>query len=438
MGSETTDFRYNTGETKVPWAAVGENYNADDLMAIVRFLMQGDGAEHEAATAEVERAVRRLAAVSTPPGKLSLADKVAELEKETDSYLGVQPGSSLFVTNCTSGFEIAYRYAGIGPGDEVIVPAITFIATLAYPLGAGAKPVFADIDPKTLNMDPADVERKITPHTKMIVPVHIGGYPADMDPIMEIAEKHGILVLEDAAHGFGGEYKGRKLGTIGHFGCFSFHEVKNCTSFGEGGVLVTNVPEFRAEARRARFLGVDFSNKIKNWLYDVSCIKGKYGPFMSANTSVTEIQALGLMQQMKRYGAILAERRRAAEYMTNRLSGVEGLVPQDLGGDGIVPTFHLYQIQVDPAKAGGDVQALKAKLDAKGVTNIPHFGPLYRFAAVKEMGWDPEEAAKSCPVTEEIFDRHFTHLPIYGLSDAQLAYMADAILESVAEMKAGK
>lgn len=438
MSSETTDFRYNTGATKVPWAAVGEDYNAQDLMAIVKFLMQGQGAAHEAALAEVDAAVHRLSAVSTPPGKLSLAGKVGELEAAIDSYLGVEPGSSLFVTNCTSAFEIAYRYAGIQSGDEVIVPAITFIATMAYPLGAGAKLVFADIDPKTLNMDPADVARKITPRTKMIVPVHIGGYPADMDPIMELAERHGILVMEDAAHGFGGVYKGRKLGTIGHFGAFSFHEVKNCTSFGEGGVLVTNIPSFRAEARRARFLGVDFSNTIKNWLYDVSCIKGKYGPFMSANTSVTEIQALGLLQQMKRYDRILAERRREATYMTERLAANPAILPQDLGSADIVPTFHLYQLQIDPEKVGGDVQTLKRKLDEKGVTNIPHFGPLYRFTAVREMGLDPEAAAKSCPVCEEVFDRRFTHLPIYRLTEDQLNYMADAILESVKEMQDGR
>ena len=156
MGSETTDFRYNTGATKVPWAAVGEDYNAQDLMEIVKFLMQGNGPEHDAALAEVEAAVGKLSALSTPPGKLSLAGKVEELEKAVDSYLGVESGSSLFVTNCTSAFEIAYRYADIKPGDEVIVPAITFIATMAYPLGAGAKLVFADIDPKTLNMDPAE------------------------------------------------------------------------------------------------------------------------------------------------------------------------------------------------------------------------------------------------------------------------------------------
>ena len=440
MSKETSDFRYNTGATKVPWAAVGENYNADDVMELVKFLMDGEGAEHEAALQEVEAAVAKLAKVSVPPGKLSMGDKVNAVERMVDAYLGVEEGSSLFVSNCTAALEMGYRYAGIGPGDEVIVPANTFIATVAYPLSVGAKLVFADVDPVTVNMDPADVARKITSKTKIIVPVHIGGYPVDMDPIMELAAKHDIVVMEDAAHGFGGEYKGRKLGTIGHFGCYSFHEVKNCTSLGEGGIFVSNVPEYRAESRRARFLGVDFSSKIKNWLYNISLIKGKGDVRYQAsnNASVTEIQAIGLMQQVKRYDAILAERRREATYMTERLQGVLGVLPQSLGDAEHKPTFHLYLLQIDPAVAGGDVQTLKAKLEEKGVTNIPHFGPIYRFASAKGLGGDELAAAADCPSTEDVFDRRYTHLPIYGLTDEQLAYMADAIIESVEEMRAGR
>ena len=440
MGNETSDFRYNTGNTKVPWAAVGENYNAADMMELVKFMMNGKGREYSAALKEVRDAIGRLAKVSTPPGKLSMGDKVAEVERMVDKYLGVEEGSSLFVSNCTAALELGYRYAGIGPGDEVIVPTNTFIATVAYPLSVGAKLVFADVDPKTVNMDPKDVAKKITKKTKIIVPVHIGGYPCDMDAIMKLAKKHDIVVMEDAAHGFGGEYKGRKLGTIGHFGCFSFHEVKNCTSFGEGGVFVSNVKAYRAEARRARFLGVDFTSKIKNWLYNISLIKGKGDVVYQAsnNASVTEIQAIGLMQQLKRYDKILKERKREATYMTKRLAGVPGIIAQDLGGDGIKPTFHLYQLQIDPAKAGGDVQTLKAKLEAKGVTNIPHFGPIYRFSASIGCGFSEKKMAEACPVTEYVFDKCYTHLPIYGLTKEQLKFMADAIIESVAEMRAGK
>ena len=219
MGKQTTDFRYNTGATKVPWAAVGENYNTADLMEIIKFLMQGDGPEYDQAIEAVWEQVKKLGEVATPPGKLSLASKVEEAEKACNEYLGID--SSLFVTNATSGFEIDYKYANLKAGDEVIVPAITFVATMAYPLAIGCKLVFADVDPRTINMDPADVARKITPKTKMIVPVHIGGYPVDMDPIMELARKHNIVVLEDAAHAFGAMYKGRMIGTIGDFGAFS-------------------------------------------------------------------------------------------------------------------------------------------------------------------------------------------------------------------------
>ena len=440
MGNESSDFRYNTGDTKVPWAAVGENYNAADTFEFVKFLMQGKGAKYNAALRDVKSAIAALGKVSAPPGKLSMGDKVAEVEKAIDQYLGVEEGSSLFVSNCTAALELGYRYAGVGPGDEVIVPTNTFIATVAYPLSVGAKLVFADVDPRTVNMDPKDVARKITRKTKIIVPVHIGGYPCDMDAIMKVAKKHDIVVMEDAAHGFGGEYKGRKLGTIGHFGCFSTHEVKNCTSLGEGGIFVSNVPEYRAEARRARFLGVDFSSKIKNWLYNVSLIKGKGRVRYQAsnNASVTEIQALGLLLQIKRYDRILRERTRLATYVTKRLSKIPGVMPQLLGDAKVKPTFHLYQLQIDPKVCGGTVQTLKAKLEEKGVTNIPHFGPIYRFSAAIGKGCDEKRIAATCPVTEKVFDERYTHLPIYGLTKEQVDFMVDAIAASVAEMKAGK
>lgn len=433
---KTTDFRYNTGETKVPWAAVGENYNASDLMEIIRFMMQGEGEEYEQACSALYEQVKKLDAISSPPGKLTTGAQVEAAEKACNEYLGTD--SSTFVTNATSGFEIAYKYAGLKEGDEVIVPAITFVATMAYPLAVGAKLVFADVDPRTINMDPADVERKITPKTKMIVPVHIGGYPVDLDPIMEIAKKHDILVLEDAAHAFGAVYKGKHIGTIGDFAAFSFHEVKNITSFGEGGIATTNVPGFADEMKRARFLGLDFTAPIKNWLYNITPIPGREKPFVALNYSPTEIQGLGLRLQVARNEKIIAERRAAAEYLNRRFAENDAIIPQQLGDDDIKPTFHMYLLQIDPQKAGGDIQALKQKLEEKGVTNIPHFGPLYRFKVVSDMGYNPEEIAKACPVCEEVFYHRFTHLPLYGLSESQLIYMADAILESVAEMQQGR
>lgn len=433
---KSSDFRYNTGKTRVPWAAVGENYNAHDLMEVIRFLMQGEGKEYDDAINAVWEQVKKLDKVSTPPGKLSLGSNVEAAEEACNKYL--KTTTSTFVTNATAGFEIAYKYANLKPGDEVIVPAITFVATMAYPLACGAKLVFADVDPRTINMDPKDVERKITDKTKMIVPVHIGGYPVDLDPIMELAKKHDILVLEDAAHAFGAMYKGRMVGTIGDFAAFSMHEVKNITSFGEGGIVTTNIEGFGPEMKRARFLGLDFTAPIKDWLYNITPIKGKEKPFVASNYSTTEIQGLGLRLQVERNEEIIAKRKKAAEYLNERFKDCDAIIPQDLGNEDIKPTFHMYLIQIDPKKAGGDIQKFKAKLQEKGVTNIPHFGPLYRFQVVADMGYDVESIAKSCPNCEEVFYKRFTHLPLYGLDDEQVEYMADAILETIAEMQAGK
>ena len=436
MAKQTSDFRYNTGATKVPWAAVGENYNVQDLMEIIRFLMQGEGKEYEDALEAVWQQVKKLDALATPPGKLSLGSKVEAAEKACNEYLKTE--SSTFVTNATAGFEIAYKYANLKPGDEVIVPAITFVATMAYPLAIGCKLVFADVDPRTINMDPADVARKITPKTKMIVPVHIGGYPVDLDPILALAKEHNLVVLEDAAHAFGAMYKGKMIGTIGDFGAFSMHEVKNITSFGEGGILCTSIPGYTPHMKRARFLGLDFSCPIKDWLYNITPIPGKEHPFVPNNSSTTEIQGLGLALQVARNEEIVKARREAAEYLTKRFSECDAIIPQLLDTEDIKPTYHMYLLQIDPAKAGGDIQVLKQKLTEKGVTQIAHFGPLYRFKIVQEMGYDSDEIAKTCPVCEEVFYKRFTHLPLYGLSKEQIEYMADAVLEAVREMQEGK
>ena len=436
MGKQTSDFRYNTGATKVPWAAVGENYNVHDLMEIIRFLMQGEGKEYDDALEAVWQQVKKLEPLSTPPGKLSLGSKVEAAEAACNEYLKTE--SATFVTNATAGFEIAYKYANLKEGDEVIVPAITFVATMAYPLAVGAKLVFADVDPRTINMDPADVARKITPKTKMIVPVHIGGYPVDLDPILELAKKHNIVVLEDAAHAFGAMYKGKMVGTIGDFGAYSMHEVKNITSFGEGGILCTSIPGYTPHMKRARFLGLDFTCPIKDWLYNITPIPGKEHPFVPGNSSTTEIQALGLALQVARNEEIIATRRKAAEYLTKRFAENDAIIPQLLDSEEVKPTYHMYLLQIDPEKAGGDIQVLKKKLEERGVTQIAHFGPLYRFKIVQDMGYDSDEIAKTCPNCEEVFYKRFTHLPLYGLSDEQLEYMADSVLEAVAEMQAGK
>lgn len=431
------DFRYAVGESKVPWHAVGEFYDGSDAVEMVKFLLPATGdPAYAGQTAKVAEEIRKLAEVGGKATKLTLGKKVAEAEAISRSYFGSK--YACFLDNWTGGMEIAYKLAGIGPGDEIIMPAITFIATMAYPLSVGAKIVFADVDPETINLDPADVERKITSKTKMIVPVHLGGCPVDMDPIMELAAKHDIIVMEDAAHGMGGAYKGRKLGSIGHFGGFSLHEVKNINSFGEGGILLSNEDWAGPQFPGARFLGLDFSRKIKDWLYDISPLTDRYGkPQVALNHSATEIQALGLLLQMQRLDQIIAARKAAAEYMNSVLAQEEGILVEKADTDDTYSTHHLYLLRIDPEIVGGNIQQLSKKLAEKGLTNITHFGPMYRFKIMKDLGYDENAIAATCPVTEKMFYHSYTHLPLYPLTREQLEYQAHAVVEAVREMKQG-
>ena len=432
------DFRYAVGESKVPWHAVGEFFDGQDAVEMVKFLLPASGdAAYDAQADAVTEEIKKLASVSGKATKLTLGKKVSEAEEISRAYFGSK--YACFLDNWTGGMEIAYKLAGIGPGDEVIMPAITFIATMAYPLSVGAKIVFADVDPETINLDPADVARKITPRTKMIVPVHLGGCPVDMDPLMEIAAKHDIIVMEDAAHGMGGAYKGRKLGSIGHFGGFSLHEVKNINSFGEGGILLSNEDWAGPQFPGARFLGLDFTRKIKDWLYDISPLTDRYGkPQVALNHSATEIQALGLLLQMKRLDNIIAQRKAAAEYMNSVLSQEEGILVEKADTAETYSTHHLYLLRIDPEVVGGNIQQLSKKLAEKGLTNITHFGPMYRFKIMKDLGYDENAIAATCPVTEKMFYHSYTHLPLYPLTREQLEYQAQAVVEAVREMKQGK
>jgi perosamine synthetase len=246
-----------------------------------------------------------------------------------------------------------------------------------------------------------------------------------MDPLLELARRRRLLVVEDAAHAFGASYRGRPAGTLGHFGVFSFHEKKNVNSFGEGGILATNLP-VGEKLRQARFLGLDPGRKAAGWVYDVVALEGRRGPFVAGNSSSTEIQAVGLAVQLTRLQSILEERRRAAEYLSGRFAASPALVPEQPDSAEFLSTHHLYLLQAAPGSAG--VQKLKQELAARGVANVPHFAPLYKFQLLRRLGYSERACARSCPVAEEAFLRRFTHLPLHGLPGERLAALADAVL----------
>ena len=254
---------------------------------------------------------------------------------------------------------------------------------------------------------------------------------------MKLAKSRDITVFEDAAHAFGASYKGKMCGSIGHFGAFSFHEVKNVTSLGEGGLLCTD-DAFGEQFSKARFLGLDFSRQIPDWLYDVTAVEGKGGLFVAGNHSVTELQALGLARQMTRIVKIIAKRRRAADYLNKRLGNVPCIIVAPLDTADCASSHHLYLLQIDPKKVGGDVQTLKKKLTERGLVQIPHFGPLYKFSLLRQLGYNTDAMQASCPVAEEAFRHRFTHLPLYEHNAAQLKYMADAVIDAVEAMRSGR
>jgi dTDP-4-amino-4,6-dideoxygalactose transaminase len=187
---------------------------------------------------EVEAAVGRVLA----SGQAILGPEVAALEREVADYCG-----AAHAVGCASGTDaisLALHALGVGPGDEVILPPFTFFATAGCVVRAGARPVFADIDPETFNIDPAAVERAVTPRTKAIMPVHLYGQCCDMEPLWRTAERHGLPIIEDAAQAFGADYQGKRAGTLGAVACFSFYPTKNLGTYGDAGLVVTNDPEW--------------------------------------------------------------------------------------------------------------------------------------------------------------------------------------------------
>lgn len=207
-------------------------------------------------------------------GQFVLGPDVTAFEERFAAYCGV--GHCRAVNSGTSALHLALLAAGIGPGDEVITVSMTFVATTAAIIYSGARPVFVDVDPVNWTMDPSLVEAAITPRTKAILPVHLHGLMADMDPIMEIARRHGLVVIEDAAQAHGAEYKGRRAGSIGDLGCFSFYPGKNLGAFGEGGAVTTAQPELAQRISLLRDWGQEtkYNHVLAGYNYRMDGVQG--------------------------------------------------------------------------------------------------------------------------------------------------------------------
>jgi len=287
--------------------------------------------------------------------------------------------------------QVALKAADIKSDDEVIIPPYTFMATAVAVLISNAIPVFADIDPETYNIDPLAAEKAITSKTKAIIPVHVAGCPADMDSIMEVAKKHSLIVIEDAAQAHAAEWRGKKVGGIGDIGCFSFQASKNLNA-GEGGIITTNSDDM-----------ADIC-----WAYH-NCGRTKGASrhethFMGANFRMTAWQASILLAQMKRLDEQTAIRNRNGIYLSEKLSEIDGIKPAKRDSRVTAHAYHLYVFRYDSSKFGGKTKAqfLQA-LSAEGIPCSPGYSPLYKSDLFKAAGCDIDyENTETCPVTESI------------------------------------
>jgi dTDP-4-amino-4,6-dideoxygalactose transaminase len=227
-------------------------------------------AQYHSIKPEIDAAIARVLESS----QFVLGEEVAAFEEEFASYCGARFGIGL--NSGTSALHLALLAAGVGPGDEVITVPFTFVATVAAICYAGARPVFVDIEPQSYTLDVTQLEGAITPRTKAILPVHLYGQPANMDPIMEVARRYGLTVIEDAAQAHGAEYQGRRVGGIGDLGCFSFYPSKNLGTYGEGGMVVTNSPTFAHTIRLLRDWGTDrkYHHELKGYNYRMEAMQG--------------------------------------------------------------------------------------------------------------------------------------------------------------------
>ncbi|MFX0101234.1 MAG: DegT/DnrJ/EryC1/StrS family aminotransferase [Candidatus Hodarchaeota archaeon] len=341
---------------------------------------------------------------------------VKEFEEHFAEYCGVE--HAVTTSNGTAALFVSFKALGVGPRDEVISTPVTWIATSAAAVTLGARIRFCDVDPATMNMDPANLEGLITKYTKAICPVHLYGQPVDMDAINEIASDHDIPVVEDAAHAPGATYKGKKTGNLGTIGCFSFHEQKNMSTLGEGGMVTTNDEELYERIRSykshcARVIGpstkyLSFSDEIADKA--LSSRRHWYQDFDDCgyNFRMADMPAAVGIVQLKRLDGLNKNRVAIARRLDDALKRVEGITPLSTI-QGVEHVYHLYPVIVDEEACGvGRDSFIHEMRNKAGVKVGVHYMPLVQTTAFKSRGHDETE----CPIAVDSWMKLAT-LPIH-------------------------
>jgi len=378
---------------------------------------------------EEERAIVEVLRKNAPTS----GDACIQFEKEFAAYCGA--AHARVVTNGTAALFLSLRALDVGLGDRVLTTPLTWIATAAAAATLGAEVDFVDIDPDTYNLDPNKLAEKVTPNTKAVLPVHLYGQCCDMDPILALAKERGFAVVEDACHAVGGEYKGRKAGTFGNTGCFSFHEQKNISTLGEGGMVITDDPDLferialyrshcaRVYGKSTKYCQLDESRQPMGkrfWWQDFDDC--------GYNFRMTDIQAAVGCVQLKKLDMLNQRRIDNAAYLTEGLRNVPGLkLPKVAPGNKHV--FHLYPVEIDPVVYGmSKDDFIYAMLYDRGIKVGTHYIPLHWTQAFQKRGFKRGQF----PLTEAAVERLVT-LPI---NPRQTHEALDYLIESITSLAA--
>jgi dTDP-4-amino-4,6-dideoxygalactose transaminase len=353
-------------------------------------------------------------------GWIGTGPRVAEFEKQFRDYRGMR--HAVAVNSCTAALHLSLLAAGLKAGDEVITTPMTFCATVNAIIHAGLKPVLADVDPVTQNIDPQEVARRITPRTRALVLVHFGGRPCEMGPLVDLARKHNLKIIEDCAHATEASYDGRALGSFGDFGCFSFYVTKNMTT-GEGGMVLTNSDDAQAKVKIQALHGLtrDAWNRFGDEgyrHYEVIDCGFKY--------NMTDMQAALGIHQLRRLEANWLRREAIWKRYTRELARLPVTLPAPAAAN-TRHSYHLYTLLIDPACGVTRDQFMKNMTECRIGVGVHYLSipahPYYR----REFGWTPEDFPHAAKIGEQTIS-----IPLSPrLSDADVADVIDAVAFSL-------
>ena len=357
-------------------------------------------AQYSSIKEEIDAAIQRV----VQQGQFILGPEVSAFEEEMATYCGTR--FAIGVASGTDALHLALLAGGIKPGDEVITTPFTFIATAEAVIQCNATPVFVDIDPRTYNLNPQQIEPKITPRTKAIIPVHLYGQPANMEPILKIGKKYNLIIIEDCAQALGAEYQGKRVGALGDAGCLSFFPAKNLGAYGDGGMVVTNDPGIAEVVDILRKHGAKTSH---------------YHLQPGFNSRLDAMQAAILKVKLKHLDEWNELRRRRASLYTRLLSQIDDIEPPYVEGDN-KPSVNYYTIRLKDSRLNRD--ELRKHLEAKGIQTTVYYPlSLHLQEVYKSLGYKPGDFPQSELAQEQVLS-----LPMYPeLSQGQIEEVVSVI-----------